>query len=191
MVRAMNVLAHPSGEFWGDTTPCEHLLEVYKSEAAFLEGLVEFASEGLSQGEAFVMLASAEHRHVVTTALRARGHDLSAEADAFVEHDAAETLASVMVDGQPDAQCFETVIDAIVEGAASGGRRVRAFDGIVVLLWQADQHEATARLEQLWNDLLKRHPLTLFCAYPRQESTREITDDFAEVCAAHSQMAFT
>jgi hypothetical protein len=43
----------------------------------------------------------------------------------------------------------------------------------------------------LWNEVLRRHPLSLFCAYPRLDATREITEDFAHVCAAHSQVAFT
>lgn len=175
--------------FWGVSSPREHLIEVYKSESAFIDGLVEFASEGLAAGEAFVMIATAAHRGAVTEALRERGHDL--DSDAFIALDAEATLARLMVDGEPDAQRFEAVIGAVLARASAGGRPVRAFGEMVALLWMQGRCEATLRVEQLWNLMLRRHPLSLFCAYPRQDSTREITEEFAHVCAAHSQVAFT
>ena len=191
MVRAMSALVCEPVRFWGTPSPREHLLEVYKSESAFIDGLVEFASAGLAAGEAFVMLATAEHRDAVTTALRERGHALDAPPDVFIALDAEETLARFMVDGAPDEQRFDAVIGGVLERASSGGRPVRAFGEMVALLWKEGRCEATLRVEQLWNRVLRRHPLSLFCAYPREESTREITDDFAHVCAAHSQVAFT
>jgi len=187
----MSVPACEPVRFWGAPSPREHLLEVYKSESAFIDGLVQFASEGLAAGEAFVVIATAEHRRAVAAALRARGHDLEGSADAFIALDAETTLARFMVGGQPDAQRFQAVIGGVLERAAAGGRPVRAFGEMVALLWMEGRCEATLRLEQLWNRALHRYPLSLFCAYPREESTREITDDFAHVCAAHSQVAFT
>lgn len=182
--------AHPNGGFWGHAGPSEHLLEVYKSEAAFLEGLAEFASQGLERGEALLMLATEDHRDAIASALRARGHDLE-KGDVFTALDAEESLARFMVDGQPDAGRFDALIDPLIARASQGGRPVRVFGEMVVLLWLAGRHDATVRLEQLWNETLARHSLMLFCAYPRREAAREITDDFAEVCAAHSQLAFT
>ena len=187
----MSVPAGESARFWGASSPREHLLEVYKSESAFIDGLVEFASQGLAAGEAFVMLATAGHRDAVTTTLQARGHDLQASPDTFIALDAAETLARFMVDGKPDEQRFEVVIGSLLERASAGGRPVRAFGEMVTLLWREGHSGATLQVEQLWNSVLRRHPLSLFCACPREESTREITDDFAHVCAAHSQVAFT
>lgn len=177
--------------FWGTSSPHEHLLEVYKSESAFIDGLVEFASDGLAAGEAFVMLATAPHRDAVERALRERGHDLDALADAFIALDAEATLARFMVDGEPDAQRFDAVIGAVLARASAGGKPVRAFGEMVALLWMEGRCEATLHVELLWNRMLRRHPLSLFCAYPRSESTREITEDFAHVCATHSQVAFT
>lgn len=169
----------------------EHLLEVYRSEVAFIGGLAEFASRALTAGDAFVMIATPEHREQVTAELRARGHDLAGADGAFIALDAAETLARVMVDGQPDAGRFESVVGAVLQRASAGGRPVRAFGEMVALLWEEGRRDATVRLEQLWNRLLARHPLMLFCAYRRGAATRDITDDFARVCAAHSQVAFT
>lgn len=191
MVRRMSASVCEPVRFWGMPFPHEHLLEVYKNETAFIDGLVEFASKGLTTGEAFVMLATAEHREAVTSALRERGHDLDASPDAFIALDAEATLARFMVDGEPDAQRFETVIGAVLARASAGGRPVRAFGEMVALLWMEGRCEATLRVEQLWNRMLRRYPLSLFCAYPRSEATREITEDFAHVCATHSQVAFT
>lgn len=175
--------------FWGISSPREHLIEVYKSETAFVDGLVEFASDGLATGEAFVMIATSDHRDAVERALWDRGHEL--DADAFIAFDAEAMLTRIMVDGELDAQRFEAVIGAVLARASTGGRPVRAFAEIVALLWMQGQHEAAMRIEQLWNPMLRRYPLSLFCACPRLGATREITEDFAHVCAAHSQMAFT
>lgn len=187
----MNMPVPPLAGFWGLASPCEHLLEVYKSDTAFVAGLVEFASQGLADGEAFVMFATVEHRLAVAGALRERGHEIGAASDAYVSLDAGQTLARFMVDGQPDAARFDTEVGAVIDRAAYEGRRVRAFGEMMALLWLEDRHDATVRVEQLWHGLLAHHPLTLFCAYPRLAATRDITDDFAEVCAAHSQVAFT
>jgi hypothetical protein len=175
--------------FWGTSSPHEHLIEIYKSESAFIDGLVEFASEGLGVGEAFLMIATSGHHDAVERALCERGHDL--DADTFIAFDAEATLARIMVDGELDAQRFEAVIGAMLARASTRGRPVRAFAEMVALLWMQDRREAAMRIEQLWNLMLRRHRLSLFCACPRLDATREITEDFAHVCAAHSQVAFT
>ena len=187
----MDAPVHDHCEFWRMSSPCEHLLEVYRSEAAFVRGLVEYASEGLSRGEAFVMVATAAHREAVAAGLRARGHAPDVLQDRFFALDAAETLASFMVGDLPDPRRFEAAIGPVLERASAGGRPVRAFGEMVVLLWLEDRREATLRLEQLWNRFLQQRPLTLLCAYPRREAGSAINDDFAEICAAHSQVAFT
>ena len=175
--------------FWGISSPREHLIEVYKSESAFVDGLVEFASYGLAAGEAFVMIASSDHRDAVEHALCERGHEL--DTDAFIALDAEAMLSRIMVDGELDAQRFETVIGAVLARASAGGRPVRAFAEMIALLWMQGQHEAGMRIEELWNLMLWRYPLSIFCACPRLGATREINEDFAHVCAAHSQVAFT
>lgn len=172
---------------------CEHLLEVYKDEEAFLERLSVFIGEGIGEGEGIVVIATPEHHARVDARLRANGYDAEhARASGFyLSLDAAGTLARFMVDGRPDEARFEQVIGEALDLAGRDGRAVRAFGEMVALLWGEGQLQATLRLEQLWNDLIARRKLLLLCAYPRTASIRDITDDFAQVCAEHSQVAFT
>lgn len=189
----MNEVSAAATAFWGRTDCGEHLLQVYKDQGAFMDGLAEFAGSGLRGGEAVVVIATAAHRASLQARLRADGHDLDR---ACAEHrylalDAAGTLARIMVDGWPDPARFEQVIGEVVARARGAGRRVRAYGEMVALLWADDRTGATLRLEQLWNDFMRQHELVLLCGYPRIGSTHEIGDAFAEVCAAHSQVAFT
>lgn len=178
--------------FWGEMAPCEHVLQVYRSENVFMDTLAGFIGDGLERGEATIVIATAAHRSSLEVRLREAGHDLdSARADArYIALDAAETLSRFLRQGFPDTACFERVVRDVVLQARGPGRPVRAFGEMVALLWAGGLTDATLRLEQLWNELLAREQLTLFCAYPRIGATRDLSDAFTDICAAHSQVAF-
>ncbi len=48
---------------------------------------------------------------------------------------------------------------------SAGSGRVRVFGEMVELLLRDDNPEAAILLEELWNDSVRRHPITLLCAY--------------------------
>jgi hypothetical protein len=72
-----------------------------------------------------------------------------------------------MVDGQPDWCLFEKVICAALRQVhpKHDVEGVHAYGEMVALLWEARQFAAAQRLEQLWNKLLERSSISLFCAY--------------------------
>jgi hypothetical protein len=60
---------------------------------------------------------------------------------------------------------------------------------MVALLWSQGNREAAIGLEQLWNDLAKRLPFSLLCAYPIKSFGRESDDaPFRTICGAHSHV---
>jgi PAS domain S-box-containing protein len=60
---------------------------------------------------------------------------------------------------------------------------------MVALLWKNGKESAAIRLEELWNELQKKHSFALFCAYPMSECTREAhAEPFRGVCTAHSRV---
>jgi hypothetical protein len=54
----------------------------------------------------------------------------------------------------------------VIARLSSEGRHVRVFGEAVAILLAAGQRAAAVRLEDLWNDLGRRHAFSLFCAYP-------------------------
>jgi PAS domain S-box-containing protein len=56
---------------------------------------------------------------------------------------------------------------------------------MVSLLWTEGKVEAAIRLEQLWNDLAREHPLSLRCAYLVVDNKTN-AQPFIKVCSEHS-----
>lgn len=176
--------------FWGEVSPCEHMVQIYADEGSFIDTLAGFIGDGLRQGDVTVVIATAAHRTSLALHLRNAGIDLdAARADgSFVVLDAATTLSRFMVDGWPDETLFRGVVDEIIGNARRHGQKMRAFGEMVALLWAQGHQGATVQLEHLWNDVCGSEGLALFCAYPRIGATRDIGDSLAEVCALHSRV---
>lgn len=176
--------------FWGEVSPCEHMVQIYADEGAFIDTLTRFIGDGLRRGEVAVVIATAAHQTSLALHLREAGIDLDAAraGGSFVALDAATTLSRFMVNGWPDAGLFHGVVDEIIGDARREGRKVRAFGEMVALLWAQGHQGATVQLEHLWNEVCGSEGLALFCAYPRIGATRDLGDSLAEVCALHSRV---
>jgi PAS domain S-box-containing protein len=170
----------------------EHFVQFYEKDSFLIEELSKFLVSSLQAGQGAIVIATPSHRAELERRLRAHGvfSDVSFQPDQYIALDAAETLSQFMVDGWPDAQRFAEVLGNVIRRATrDGGRRVRAFGEMVTLLWAEGLHKAAIRLEELWNDLIEAHSLSLLCAYP-MEGFRdgEHGDSFLHICDAHSQV---
>lgn len=69
----------------------------------------------------------------------------------------------------PDAQRFKQTLGEIIEKASLNPqgepRKIRIFGEMVSLLYRDGNLPAAARLEEFWEELVKAHSLSLFCAY--------------------------
>lgn len=169
----------------------DHFVQMYESDRFLIRSLTTFIERGLRAGDAAIVVATGNVRDGVETALRDAGCDVdAATADGrYVALDAADTLFKFMVDQRPDPVLFMESVGELVATTAVKGRRVRIFGEMVALLCAAGQPEAALELEDLWNDLARRHPFTLFCAYP----TAAFADDpnsetFQKVCGTHGRV---
>src|SRR5258707_7134750 len=71
--------------------------------------------------------------------------------------------------------------------AVSKESRVVAFGEMVALLWAEGNIDAAIRLEQLWNDLARRHAFSLHCAYPITGfHDKTHAAPFLKICSEHS-----
>jgi signal transduction histidine kinase len=178
------------GACWSGVGGHAHFVQFYEADAFLLNSLSGFIGTGLGAGEGCVVVAGKAHRDKLDERLQASGLDLTgARAKGqYVSLDAAETLATFMVDGRPEPMRFKRIIGDIVEQAArAGGGRVRVFGDMVAHLCSDGQHAAAVTLEELWNDLQRSHPFSLFCAYPLKNfDGHALTTSLADVCATHS-----
>ena len=90
--------------FWGEVSPCEHLVQFYTDESHFMVSLGRFVTNGFRDDEAVVVIATASHLATLEGVLRAQGFDLEAlrAARLYTALDAAATLSLFMRDGWPD-----------------------------------------------------------------------------------------
>src|SRR5688500_1644475 len=106
----------PTDVFWGEISPCEHLVQIYEQDDVFLDALEGFVSGGIAAGDAVIIIATPEHRRALAQRVRARGVDLPAaeRRDQYIALDAEQTLARFMIDGWPDDARFEELVDELL-----------------------------------------------------------------------------
>jgi MEDS: MEthanogen/methylotroph, DcmR Sensory domain len=176
--------------FWGEIAPCEHIAQFYQSDSALIESLACFVAAGLGSGESVIVIATAEHLRELSSRLAEMAVDLqgATSEDRYITLDAEIGLASFMVQNWPDHQRFSQFVEHLIRRAGVKNRRVRVFGEMVALLWARGQVAATVRLEHLWQQFCKTESFSLFCAYPQAGFTKDLTDSFAELCAAHTRV---
>lgn len=177
-------------DFWGEITPCEHLVQFYQDDSAFLDSLEGFVAGGLMAGDAVIIIATPVHLMSLEVRLTRRGINL-AEAtatDQYMAFEAENTLARFMRNGWPDETLFHKLVTTLLSRAKTGGRRVRAFGEMVAILWAQGNNGATVQLEHLWHQLCNDEIFSLFCAYPKSGFTQDAAVSVKEICDAHSRM---
>lgn len=176
--------------FWGELSACDHTVQIYEDDAAFLDALEGFVAAGIRQGDAIILIATPAHLEGLERRLEASGFDVAAAIlrDQYIALDAKRALSKFMVDGWPDEALFENFVGGLLARAKGNHRKVRAFGEMVALMWAEGQCGATVRLEHLWNRLVHQESFSLFCAYPKTGFTEDANDAIAKVCAAHTRL---
>jgi PAS domain S-box-containing protein len=171
-----------------NTNGSEHLVQFYENDA-FLENRVsEFMGTGLEAGEVGVLIATFEHRAAIERELQQRGLNLAAltKQGQYFSFDAKETLSQFRSKDSVDETRFKRVVGGVVAKAAGSGRRVRAFGEMVAILVAEKSQDAAIQLEEMWNELSRKHSLSLLCAYPMQQFCGTAKSEaFRHICDTH------
>ena len=171
----------------------EHVVYFYQQSDTLLEALCDYVGPVLGAGNGAVIIATKVHRDGLHQRLAARGLDTqrASKQGRYVALDAPEILAKIMVDGKPDGARFAEIVGGTIartRAPLKGARpEIAVFGEMVSLLWMEGKIEASIRLEQLWNELAKKHSFSLRCAYPIASCYGEKNaQPLIRICAEHS-----
>jgi hypothetical protein len=176
--------------FWGEIAPCDHVVQIYESDAIFLDSLTGFVGGGINAGDAVIVIATEAHLQALHDRLRSYALDVNSlmAEERYIPLNAEETLAKFMVNDWPDEALFMQTVSKLIEKASNKNRRVRAFGEMVALLWAQGNDGATIQLEHLWNKFARKAQFCLFCAYPKAGFTKDINLSIMDICGCHSKV---
>lgn len=161
--------------------PCGHIIYPYTDEGLVGQAVALFASAGIRDEEGVVLIMSRDHCDSIRVRLQLEGINSAAyeRAGQLICVIAEELLASFTPNGVIDEDLFRSSLDALINRAKYGGtkhrKRVRVFGEMVSQLRFRDL-EATARLEELWNEAVDRHRVSLLCTYALSTSGDRIPE---------------
>ena len=171
-----------------------HAVQFYGTDHSLFVTVAGFLGEGLVHGQPAIMIATRAHREAIEQHLCKRLIDCETarrEGELLVL-DADDTLSLFMVDGQPDADMFETNIGRLIEQTLAGRRQttIRAYGEMVDVLWKRGEAQAAINLEILWNKLAEKYRFALLCGYAMGSFYKQ-TKHLEEIAALHSHVIDT
>ena len=152
-----------------DPRSSDHIVYSYTDDNDLVDAVTLFTSAGLAKKEAVILVVTTEHADVIRQRLEQEGSkvpELQASGR-LVFADAKEALATFLLDGRIDEHRFKTGLGSMIDTARQHRGRtrpVRVFGEMVDLIWISNP-EATLRLEQLGNEVIESHLVTVLCAY--------------------------
>jgi CheY-like chemotaxis protein len=172
---------------------CRHEAGFYSDDASLLDGFTQFVGAALKAGNAAIVLATESHRDSLLPRLQAHGLDIGAaiEQGRYISLDAADSLATFMINDQPDPVRFLKFAGELLTAAAKAAKgeppRVAACGEGAPLLWAQGNAEAAIRVEQLWNEIAKTYDVDILCGYSLGSFYREKGSRiFRRICAEHA-----
>lgn len=172
--------------------PSEHVLQFYDTESFLCDAVGEYVAGGLDAGEPVLVIASPAHAEAFSAVLQAREIDVATAVreQRLLILDAEETLKTLMSSGSmPDEEIFREVVGAhLARQAGANKLRVRAYGEMADLLWGSGRHEASLRLEELWNGLAEVHSFSLLCAHALSSFYGDEQGLLHELCRRHGSV---
>jgi len=170
-----------------------HKVDFYADDARLLNGFTQFIEAALKTGNPAIVVATESHRDGLLARLQARGLDLGAaiEQGRYVALDAAETLSTFTLDGQPDRDRFLKVVGDLLLAAARAAKtqhpRIAACGECAPVLRAQGKAEAAIQLEYLWDEIARSYDIDILCGYCRKDfQGPENSGIFQRICAVHS-----
>jgi len=175
---------------WTSMNRTDHFVQFYESDDFIVNSVAEYLFHGLKPNGNCICVATSEHNQQILVNLDKFGIDLEKvlRDGTLVIRDARIALSSFMRNGFPDPEKFERSIGTLVQTTLRRSGQLRIFGEMVSVLWNKENYEAAARLEDLWNKLMEKYDFPLFCAYPlRGFASSDSAEHVKRVCEGHSK----
>ena len=152
-----------------DPHPCRHIVYPYTDEMKAINAVFLFASSGLSKGESVILVMVDSRRKPISDRLTDAGFDPAAlQISGQLEYVSADSMLQMfMQSGALDETLVKDSIGAVITRAkaSSPARKVRVFGEMVSILLSQDQISTALRLEEVWNEIIGAHSISLLCTY--------------------------
>jgi hypothetical protein len=167
--------------------PSEHHVQLFDSSKSLADTVSTFLIGGLERGENAIIVATPEHRELLSRRLDEAGWNVrkSVAANRLVVADAAQMLDKFMRREIPSPVAFDEVVGTIVQ-RMSNNKRVWIYGEMVDVLAARGNYRGAQQLEELWNLLGHRECFTLFCGYASGHFGDPKTGEALKaICEAH------
>ena len=177
-------------------TKTGHILTFYLDEKVFFQRVSESAFSALAKGERVFMFLTKAGLNLVTKQLRAAGTDLVAAMSQkkCVALNVEKVIPLLIRHGSPNPAFFEAFFGPALGRAAADARaegsRVMVFsDMTAALLRQGYNHPVAVKVEEIFDDMVARHPCIIYCGCPLTHlSSKEIRETLSRVCGQHGNV---
>ena len=174
----------------GAATTRDHAVLFYDHAAHAADSLTDYVAEGLQRGDGVIAVLTPPQASALRDALEESGNDAerAAAEGRFVLLDAATTLETFLVDGNPDARLLTEGVGASIRELGGGGRAVRAAGEMVAVLWADGNLTGALALETVWNELADALGFGLLCPYPSAILDSGHLGHIGRLCALHTEV---
>jgi hypothetical protein len=139
-----------------------HLAQFHRTSDTLVDSVAHYLAEGLRRGEPVIALLEEKHIRPMIEALNRENVDTASA----IIRDAGECLERFMIGDYPDPQRFRGMIEELFAAAQRHSTKpVRLYGEMVSSLWREGRTQAAIRVEELWNEAIKEHPIRLLCCY--------------------------
>ena len=152
-----------------NAVPCDHIVQLYQDQDFLSRAVCRFAGAALANGEGIILVPTLTHWNAIRPRLEAEGVDVEAARGRgqLTVLDADEFLPRFMRDAMPDSPIFLGLTADVIGQARARGRyqKVRWWGEMVNVLWERGEVAASMNLEDLFDQLAKKHDIAIFCSF--------------------------
>jgi hypothetical protein len=161
--------AEPWARVVADAAPPHHIVQLYQDQGFLNRAVCRFAGAALAAGEGIILVPTQAHWNGIGPRLEAEGVDVAAAQarGQLTVVDADELLPRFLRDAMPDSALFLGLAGDLIRQAHAGGRysKVRWWGEMVNVLWERGDVAASMNLEDLFDQLAKKHDIAIFCSF--------------------------
>ena len=152
-----------------DAAPCDHIVQLYQDQDFLNRAVCRFAGAAVANGEGIILVPTLIHWNAIRPRLEAEGVNVEAaqQRGQLTVVDADEFLPRFMQAAMPDSPVFLGLAADVIGQARAEGRyqKVRWWGEMVNVLWERGDVAASMNLEDMFDQLAKKHDIAIFCSF--------------------------